>query len=275
MTADRTTAAAQATGAALYRRFLTAFNSADFAEVAEVISPDFVDHHPGFDINGVDSYLDALNNAHATLEIRGELEEVLEAGDRVVTRVHLTGTHVGTVLGVPATGRDVMWETTEIWRVQDGRLAERWAVDDLLGLREQISVQEDNVALVQRVSDVVNERRYDAMDELFSDDFVDHNPAWSVDSLEELKGIIKAVHGTLDFTAHLDGLYAAGDDKVVMQITFTGRHVGLMFGVEATGKPVTWTSIEVYRIAGHKVVERWVQADTTGLMAQLGVALPQ
>jgi predicted ester cyclase len=179
------------------------------------------------------------------------------------------------VLGVPATGREVVWETTEIWRVADGRLAERWAVDDLLGLREQISVQEDNVALVQRVSDVVNERRYDALDELFSDDFVDHNPAWSVDSLEELKGIIKAVHGTLDFTANLDGLYPAGDDKVIMQITFTGRHVGPMFGVEPTGKAVTWTSIEVYRVADNKVVERWVQADTTGLMAQLGVPLPE
>jgi predicted ester cyclase len=275
MTADQQTAGAGTAGAALYRRFLAAFNDSDFDEVAEVISPDFVDHHPGFDINGLDSYLDALRDAHANLEIHGELEEVLEAGDRVVTRVHLTGTHVGQVLGVPATGRDVVWETTEIWRVEDGRFAERWAVDDLLGLREQISVQEDNVALVQRVSDVVNERRYDALDKLFSDDFVDHNPAWSVDSLEELKGIIKAVHGTLDFTAHLDGLYPAGDDKVVMQITFTGRHVGRMFGIEPTGKPVTWTSIEVYRVAGQQIVERWVQADTTGLMAQLGVELPE
>jgi predicted ester cyclase len=96
-----------------------------------------------------------------------------------------------------------------------------------------------------------------------------------VNSLEELKGIIRAAHGALDFTANLDALYAAGPDRVNMHITFTGRHVKPFFGIEATGKEVTWTSLEVYRMANNKVVERWVQADTAGLMVQLGVPLPQ
>ena len=262
-------------GSALYNRFLTAFNAGDLTAVATVIAPDFEDHHPGFDISGVDSYLAALRNAHETLQIQGELLEVLESGDRVVTRVRLTGKHVGSVLGVEPTGRDVAWETTEVWRVADGAFAERWAVDDLLGLRTQISPEEDNVRVVRRVSDVVNARDYDAMDELFSPSFVDRNPAWSVESLEELKGIIRAAHEALDFTANLDALYAAGPDRVNMHITFTGRHVGTFFGVEPTGKAVEWTSLEVYRLEDNKVVERWVQADTAGLMAQVGVPLPQ
>jgi predicted ester cyclase len=263
----------QPTGA-VYRTFLQAFNDADYDTVKTVIAADFVDHHPGFEISGLDSYLDALRNAHETLAIQGELLDILESGDKVVTRVRLTGVHCGPVLGVEATGRPAHWETTEIWRVADGVFTERWATDDLLGLKAQLTQDEANVAVVQRVSDAVNGHRYDELDELFGESFVDHNPAWNVESLEELKGIIITAHEALDFTANLDGLYPAEGQRVIMHITFTGRHVGRFFGVEPTGKAVSWTSVEVYRLEDGKVVERWTQADTTGLMAQLGVPLP-
>lgn len=220
------------TGADLYRTFLQAFNDADYATVEKVIAPDFTDHHPGFAIDGIDSYLDALRDAHATLAIHGELLDILESGDKVVTRVRLTGTHQGTVLGVEATGRSVVWETTEIWRAADGAFVERWATDDLLGLKAQLTQDEANVAVMQKVSDAVNAHRYEDLDELFGDSFVDHNPAWDVQSLEELKGIIVAAHEALDFTAHLDALYPAEGQHVIMHITFTGRHVGRFFGIE-------------------------------------------
>jgi predicted ester cyclase len=132
-----------------------------------------------------------------------------------------------------------------------------------------------NLDLCRRVSDAVNARRYDDMDALFAPDFVDHNPAWSVRDLQALKGIIREAQDALDFHAGLDALYPAADDRVVMQITFTGRHVKPIFGVAPTGKDVSWTSIEVYRIENEKVAERWVQADTAGLMRQVGVTLPQ
>ncbi|MEV7418438.1 ester cyclase [Streptomyces sp. NPDC089919] len=261
-------------GIALYERFLTAFNAADYSEVAAVVGDAFTDHHPGFDIQGLDSYLDALREAHKSLALRAELEEVLAAGDRVITRVKLTGTHLGNVMGLAPTGREVEWSTTEIWRVEGGRLVERWAQDNLLGLRAQLSADEQNVAVVQQVSDAVNQRRYEDLDDLFGPTFHDNNPAWSVASLAELKEIIKAAHEALDFTVHLDALYAAAPDKVIMHITFHGRHVAPFFGQEPTGKDVSWTSLEVYRLENFKVVERWVQADTTGLMRQLDVPLP-
>jgi predicted ester cyclase len=259
---------------AVYRRFLTALNSGDHRTIAEVIAPDFVDHHPGFDIKGIDSYQAALRDARESLRLRGELEEILEAGDRIVTRVRLTGKHVGTAFGLPATDRDVTWSTTEIWRVSQGVLVERWAQDDLLGLREQLSSDAVNIAVVQKVSDAVNSRRYDDLDDLFAPTFVDRNPAWDVAGLEELKGIIRAAHEALDFHVTTDQLYAADGDKVVMHITFNGRHIAPFFGQEPTGKAVSWTSIEVYRLENGKVAERWVQADTTGLMYQTGVPLP-
>ncbi|MFB7597512.1 ester cyclase [Streptomyces sp. NPDC056160] len=264
---------------ALYRRFLDAFNAADYDAVAQVVGEDFTDHHPGFEIKGLDDYLAALRAAHATYGLKGELQEALPVGgpegdDKVVTRVKLTGTHGGTVFGFPATGRAVEWTTTEIWRVEDGRFVERWAQDDLLGLREQVSTDAANLATVQAVSDAVNERRYDDLDALFGPTFRDNNPAWDVSSLDELKVVIKAAHDALDFTVRLDALYPASPDKVIMHITFHGKHIAPFFGQEPDGREVSWTSLEVYRLEDAKVVERWVQADTAGLMRQLDVELP-
>lgn len=131
-----------------------------------------------------------------------------------------------------------------------------------------------NVALITKLNDVVNERRYDDMDELFAPAFIDNNPAWSVSSLDELKKLLAEAHQAMDFSSHHDLIYPAAGGKVVIHITFRGRHVKPFIGQEASGKPLEWTSIEVYRIADGVIAERWVQADTTGLLAQLGVPMP-
>lgn len=131
-----------------------------------------------------------------------------------------------------------------------------------------------NVALITKLNDVVNERRYDDMDELFDPAFIDNNPAWSVSSLAELKKLLAEAHEAMDFTSHHDLIYPADDGKVVIHITFSGRHVRPFMGQEPSGKALRWTSIEVYQIKDGRIAERWVQADTTGLLAQLGVPLP-
>ncbi|WP_433889481.1 ester cyclase [Streptomyces sp. CA-111067] len=131
-----------------------------------------------------------------------------------------------------------------------------------------------NVALISKLNDVVNERRYDDMDELFDPAFVDNNPAWSVSSLAELKELLAGAHEAMDFTSHHDLIYAADGGKVVIHITFSGRHMKPFIGQQPTGDALRWTSIEVYRIVDGRIAERWVQADTTGLLAQLGVPLP-
>jgi len=43
-------------------------------------------------------------------------------------------------------------------------------------------------------------------------------------------------------------------------------------GIAPTNKRVTLTGITIIRIAGGKLVERWSQSDSLGLLGQLGVA---
>ncbi|MDJ0632309.1 MAG: ester cyclase [Xenococcaceae cyanobacterium MO_188.B29] len=137
-----------------------------------------------------------------------------------------------------------------------------------------MSSEKENILVVKRLCDIVNNRDYDAMDNLFADSFIDRNPAWIVDNLDELKNIIREAHQALDQDITQDDVFASGD-RVVVLITFKGKHIGSFLGISPTNKPVSWTSIEIYRFNENgKIVERWVQADTAGLMRQLGVEIP-
>jgi len=258
----------------LYRNFLQALNAADYNQIDRVIDVSFQDHHPGFDINSLDVYKAALRTAHEALRIRGELEDIIAVDDKVITRVKLTGSHVGRIMNMSPTGKEISWSTIEIWRVENGKFVERWAQDDLYSLMKQLSSDAENVKIVRSLVDIVNGRKYDEMDKLFADTFVDRNPAWNVAGLEPLKQIIAAAHQGLDMVISQDQVYAAEGNNVVVHITFNGRHIDTFLGIPPTGKSVSWTSIEVYHIENNKIVERWVQADTAGLMRQLGVQLP-
>jgi predicted ester cyclase len=258
----------------LYQDFLQALNAADYNQLDRIMDVSFQDHHSGFDISSFNAYKDALRIAHDALRIQGQLEDIIAVDDKVITQVKLTGKHVGRFLDMPPTGKDVSWSTIEIWRVANGKFVERWAQDDLHGLMKQLSSDTENVQIVRSLVDIVNGRQYDAMDPLFAETFVDRNPAWNVAGLEPLKQIIAAAHQGLDMLVSQDQVYAAEGNKVVVHITFHGRHVGTFLGIPPTGKAVSWTSIEVYHIENNKIIERWVQADTAGLMRQLGVQLP-
>lgn len=259
----------------LYRRFLDAFNAGDYDGIDAVLADSFLDHHPGFDVNNREQYKQAMRMARETVAVRGDLDAIEPLdGDRVLVRATLSGRHQAAIFDRPPTGRAVSWKTIEIWRADGGRFVERWAQDDLLGLVNQLSDDEENVRVIRRLDEVVNSRHYENMDELFAPAFIDNNPAWSVQSLDELKEIIAAAHKALDMHSHQDEVYPAAGNRVVIHLTFTGRHVGPFLGAEPTGKPVSWTSIEIYRMENRKIAERWVQADTTGLMKQLGAPLP-
>jgi predicted ester cyclase len=64
---------------------------------------------------------------------------VFGEGDRVFTRVRLTGTNTGEFMGKPATGKrvDIRW-VMNVVRVQDGKVVEEWELFDNLDLMKQL-----------------------------------------------------------------------------------------------------------------------------------------
>ena len=66
----------------------------------------------------------------------------------------------------------------------------------------------------------------------------------------------------------------AEGDRVVDRWTFRGTHTGEFLGVPATGKTVTVTGIDIFRIADGRLAELWQSWDQLGMLQQLG-AIPE
>ena len=76
-----------------------------------------------------------------------------------------------------------------------------------------------------------------------------------------------AFHG-LNVT--IDDIMADGD-KVTARFTARGTHKGEFMGLPPTGKPITMTGIEIFRVENGKITELWGEANLMGLMQQLGI----
>jgi predicted ester cyclase len=55
-------------------------------------------------------------------------------------RFVIDATHGGPLFGVPATGNHVHWTAIDIYRMEDGKIAEEWAADDGIAILHDIGV---------------------------------------------------------------------------------------------------------------------------------------
>ena len=114
-------------------------------------SPDYVDHTPS-PIRGLASGRAGVRKAFALFQrafpdTRHTLEDLIAEGDRVVARVSARGTHTGPIFGHAPTGRVVTLMGIAIYRLVDGRIAERWAAEMGAGVLDQVGVAVPGSAL--------------------------------------------------------------------------------------------------------------------------------
>jgi predicted ester cyclase len=130
-----------------------------------------------------------------------------------------------------------------------------------------------NKALMHRVyEEGFSQNNLDVLDELIASDFTDHNPnPGQGPGLEGLKQFISSMHTALpDLQVNVEDMIAEGD-KVVARLRISGTHQGEFMGIAPTGNQVTFTGIDILRIADGKVVEHWGNVDELGMLRQLGV----
>lgn len=134
---------------------------------------------------------------------------------------------------------------------------------------------ESNKALVRKFADFINARDLDAALALLNPDFVDHTPSVGLPSgIEGVRAFFN-----MQFAAFPDGQLASEDmiaegDKVVHRMSGEGTHQGEFLGIPPTGRYVTWSFIDIWRIADGLLVEHWVEADMMDMMQQLGLVPP-
>jgi steroid delta-isomerase-like uncharacterized protein len=130
----------------------------------------------------------------------------------------------------------------------------------------------DNKALAQRwFAEVMNEGNEDALDEIASPNFVDHDPLPGTSADRDgLHDFIKQVRSAFpDLEANIDDMLAEGD-QIAVRSTFRGTHEGDFMGIPATGKKVEVANYDFVRIENGQAVEHWGTIDSAALMEQLG-----
>jgi steroid delta-isomerase-like uncharacterized protein len=85
-----------------------------------------------------EEFIRRMRNAFPDLHF--SIDDVIAQGDKVVTRYHFEGTHLGDALGFTATGKKVAYTGMLIQRFENGRIAEQWTEADLLNLFRQLGL---------------------------------------------------------------------------------------------------------------------------------------
>jgi predicted ester cyclase len=71
-------------------------------------------------------------------DLQTTIEDLIAEGDKVAIRQTWRGTRNGNFLGIPPTGEQVTFTSTEFYRVAGGELAEEWVELDMLGWLQQL-----------------------------------------------------------------------------------------------------------------------------------------
>ncbi len=120
--------------------------------------------------------------------------------------------------------------------------------------------------------EVLNEGKFELLDEILAPNFVDHFAQPGVPPTREgLKQSLKALKSAFpDVRYTIDDAIVCGD-QVVHRLSATGTMKGDFMGIPATGKRASWTEIHVGRGVNGLLTEHWAVVDQLGMLVQLGI----
>jgi steroid delta-isomerase-like uncharacterized protein len=77
-------------------------------------------------------------------DVQVDIQDMIAEGDKVVVRLSASATNTGPFAGKPATGKKVHISSIRIFRLAEGKIAETWAMQDRLGLMEQLGINQSS-----------------------------------------------------------------------------------------------------------------------------------
>jgi predicted ester cyclase len=115
-------------------------NRGDFSALSRHVHPALRFHVPGasgpLTLAGFRAFVDDFYAAFP--DLRHDIGFQLSEGNRVATRMIVTGTHRGRFMEQPATNRHVTFSANTLHAFEEGRLIDYWFEGDLLGLKQQL-----------------------------------------------------------------------------------------------------------------------------------------
>ncbi|WP_051382551.1 ester cyclase [Bradyrhizobium sp. Tv2a-2] len=122
----------------LLDRYLAAVNAHDTSKFSEIFTESYI-QHSGRSPSGLESQIANYQRIFENWpDFQSRIDDRIFGGDKIVVRTTLTATHTRNVQGFAPTGKRVTWGAIDIWRVENGKLAEHWDVVDIASLQKQL-----------------------------------------------------------------------------------------------------------------------------------------
>ena len=273
------------------KRFMRAYvaNVIDAENAArgdEYFAENFYNHDPAPGeqpgLTGVKAFIGSIFAAFSGF--RTNVSEQMGEGDFVVGRWTQTFKQTGSYLGFPVSGVQVLIGGITITRVRGNRIVEEWEARDAASLLQQMGVApklmlEGGDGMSSDATDVVNRFFYDVwnagnidlVDDLLPPDFVNHiRLDGQRPGREGVKQLLQRWRRAFpDASISVDLMVNEGD-RVATRYTARGTHRDAFLGIAATGKPIEFSGIHIFRVANGRLVEGWGYLDLATLLMQLG-----
>ena len=131
---------------------------------------------------------------------------------------------------------------------------------------DQIS---ENSGLLDRYAAAINAHDTSVFTTLFTPAYIQHSGR-SPSGLAAVQATFERLFAALpDVTLKIEDRILSAD-KVVARCTYSGTHRGTFRGVPPTGKPISFGTIDIWRVVDGKFAEHWDQIDSASLQKQLG-----
>ena len=135
------------------------------------------------------------------------------------------------------------------------------------------SSPEGKVAIAREfVARVFNDHQPELAMDYFTPDMTWHGGSLgTISGAGNVTGLLRAFIGALSDLDAVEQDIVASDDLVVMRLVVSATQQGDLLGIPATGKPVTWDAVDIYRVGDDgKISEEWAADDMAAFASQLG-----
>ena len=273
------------------------WNTGNLTIADEIFDADFVNHDPDNPgINNLESYkgyVDVIRIGFPDFHVA--TDDLIVEEDKLAFRWTIIATHQGELMGMPATGIQVVWTGIKMAHFADGKIVEMWWAKDSMGMLQQLGVippmpdgppplqrtapedfvwsplskvsgnpgtPEKNKAIVLREElEGWAQGDVDVALEAISPNFVNHDPIWT--GVTDYESYKQWVGFELDEPLNLTvNELIAEEGKVAERWTID------------IGEGATITGMTIHRFADGKIVERWWSKNLLDMLQQQGIIPP-
>lgn len=127
--------------ATMLRLYEDVMNKGDMGAIDEILADDFVEHEelpPGMPTGKEAPRALTSMMRGAFPDFHVTVEEMLQDGDKVITRARFSGTHKGEFMGMPPTNNRFDIPLIDIVEFRDDKAIAHWGVMDTARMMEQL-----------------------------------------------------------------------------------------------------------------------------------------